>query len=567
VATLLHILRYKFIASIKTIFDMRTVSVVRGTGSLLVFGAFSFAAYILSHSITQFVLEHTRIGLYLYHQFISMMLFVLFMSVNLGNIIVSYSTLYRSPEVGFLFTKPVPFTSIFLLKFFDNFWYSSTTLFLVAFMALLGYGNYFGYPWYFFAGVMLFVLIPFMFLAACLAVLILLAIMKLAGRIGFRKVMTGIFALYFFFIFLFFKSSNPIQLVEEVNRHFANADTYLAQLAPGFLRYLPNQWIAKFLFFLARGQVSDALPFAGLLLAVTLAAFLLCILVAKKFYYRSWLISLQVQSMARLPYHPARKRFIDFRSGRLLPPQLDALLKKEYFLFLREPAQWIHLLVMIVLTVSFAFSASHVNITLRVVQTQILTYLTLFAFGGFMVASVSLRFAFPMLGLEGKSFWVLRSAPITNAKLYTIKFILVFVPVLLLAEYIAVSSNVPFVVMSARLPILMWAGIFNAFWMSLAMVSLNLGLGGYFANYLERNPIRAASSQGATLAFLVCLLYLFLFTVIVLPFFVSYLSSLFVFQQFQFASVVLPGTLIAVVSYIVTAASVVVGVRSLQRDF
>ena len=565
--TLVHILRYKLLASFHTVFDMHATPVVRGIGSLFVFGAFSFAAYVLSHSITQFVLERTHIGLYLYHQFISMLLFVLFMSVNLGNIIVSYSTLYRSPEVGFLFTKPVPFTSIFLLKFFDNFWYSSTTLFLVSFMALLGYGNYFGYPWYLFAGVMLFVLIPFMFLAACIAVLILFAIMKLAGRIGFRKVMTEIFALYFFFIFLFFKSSNPIQLTEEVNRHFANADAYLAQLKPGVLRYLPNQWIADFLFALARGSVYEALPSAGLLLVVTLAAFLLCVVAAKKFYYRSWLISLNIQSLASAPYHPARKRFIDLRSGRFLPPQWDALLKKEYLLFFREPAQWIHLLVMLVLTVSFAFSASHVNVTLRVVQTQILTYLVLFAFGGFMVASVALRFGFPMIGLEGKSFWVLRSAPITNAKLYTVKFILAFVPVLLLAEYIAVSSNVPFVAVSGRLPILMWAGIFNAFWMSLATVSLNLGLGGYFANYLERNPIRSASSQGATLTFLVCLLYLFIFTIIVLPFFASYLSSFFVFQQFQFSSIVMPGTLIGVVSYIVTAVSIVVGVRSLQRDF
>jgi ABC-2 type transport system permease protein len=313
--------------------------------------------------------------------------------------------------------------------------------------------------------------------------------------------------------------------------------------------------------------VSEALPFAGLLLGVTLVAFLLCIVVAKKFYYRSWLISLHVQSMASVPYHPLRKRFIDFRSGKLLPPQLDALLKKEYFLFLREPSQWVHMLVMIVLTISFAYSASKVNVTLRVVQTQILTYLTLFAFGGFMVASVALRFAFPMIGLEGKAFWMLRSAPITNAKLYSIKFVLSFIPVLLLAEYIVVSSNVPFVAMTARLPILMWAGIFNAFWMSLAMVSLNLGLGGYFANYLERNPIRAASSQGATLTFLMCLLYLFSFTIIVLPFLAAYLSSLFVFQQFQFASIVLPGTLIAVVSYIVTATGVVIGVRSLKRDF
>jgi hypothetical protein len=146
--------------------------------SSLVFCGFAYGAYTFAFSATRFMLEHTHTGLYLYHTFISMLLFVLFVAVNLGNIIVSYSTLYRSSEVSFLLTKPVSFTTIFILKFFDNFFYSSTTLFVVAFMVLFGYGSYFGYPWYFFAGVMIFVMIPFMFLSACLAVLILMAIMN-----------------------------------------------------------------------------------------------------------------------------------------------------------------------------------------------------------------------------------------------------------------------------------------------------------------------------------------------------------------------------------------------------
>jgi hypothetical protein len=229
----IHILHYKLLSFIKTAFDKRAVSIVRGIASSLVYCGFAFGAYTFALTATRFMLEHTRIGLSLFHTFISMLLFVLFVAVNLGNIIVSYSTLYRSSEVGFLLTKPVSFTTIFILKFLDNFFYSSTTFFVVAFMALLGYGSYFMYPWYFFAGIMFFVMIPFMFLSACLAVIILMAIMKLAGRVGFRKVMAGLFALYFFFIYLFFDSSNPITLVEKVNRFYPNVDEYLSHVGSG----------------------------------------------------------------------------------------------------------------------------------------------------------------------------------------------------------------------------------------------------------------------------------------------------------------------------------------------
>jgi len=59
--------------------------------------------------------------------------------------VVSFSTLYKSQEVFHLFTKPISFTNIFLIKFLDNFFYSSTTLLLIITAVLLGYGNYFNF--------------------------------------------------------------------------------------------------------------------------------------------------------------------------------------------------------------------------------------------------------------------------------------------------------------------------------------------------------------------------------------------------------------------------------------
>jgi hypothetical protein len=138
VRTLLHILRYKFVAFVKGTFDLKSVTVVRGIGSLIVFAGFSVGAFHLARSTTEFVVGHVRAGLFLFHEFISMLLFIFFVTVNLGNIIVSYATLYRSSEVGYLLTTPVSYTSVFVLKFFDNFLYSSTTLFLVAFMVVCG---------------------------------------------------------------------------------------------------------------------------------------------------------------------------------------------------------------------------------------------------------------------------------------------------------------------------------------------------------------------------------------------------------------------------------------------
>jgi hypothetical protein len=50
---------------------------------------------------------------------------------------------------------------------------------------------------------------------------------------------------------------------------------------------------------------------------------------------------------------------------------------------------------------------------------------------------------------------------------------------------------------------------FTTFFVALTYVSLGLGMGGYFANYSERSPVRIASSRGATMTLLLGLVFNF----------------------------------------------------------
>ncbi|MEP0821914.1 MAG: hypothetical protein HRF44_03615 [Ignavibacterium sp.] len=566
-ALFLHILRYKVISFFKTTFDLRTVSVVRGVGSLLVFGGFAAGAYFLSNGITRYVLEETRIGLFLFHRFISMMLFVFFVSVNLGNIIVSYATLYRSPEVASLLTKPVPYHTIFTLKFLDNFLYSSTTLFLVAFMVLLGYGSYLGYPWYAMLGIMVFLLVPFMLLSACIAVLILMGLMKIAGKIGFRRVVALLSSLYLMMVYVFFKFSNPVQLIENAARYYPNVDINLAQLDPFFAKFLPNHWLAEFLFFLSRGEVERGLPMGLLLLFVAAGMFVTALLIAHRFYYRSWLITFEFQASSNVPRTGKSLTVFDFRKKSILPAQAESILKKEYFAFFREPSQWIHLAVMIVLITVFVSSIRGLNFILRVAELPALTYLVLYAFGGFLSASLALRFVFPLISLEGNSFWALRSMPVKMRTYYAVKFLIGFLLVSVLALVVAYFSNAPFVRLTPTNRILLWFGLYSAFVVSLTMTALNMGLGGYFGNFQEKNPIRIASSQGATLTFLMTLMYLVLLVAIIAIPVSGHFDAIFYRGVFPPERMIPPAIVFGAISLLLVAFGYIIGFRSLKRDF
>jgi hypothetical protein len=214
-----------------------------------------------------------------------MVLFVFFLTINLGNMIVAYSTLYKSDEVGFLLTHPISFEKIFIVKFLDNFFHSSSTLFVVGVAVLAGYGSVFSMPLTFYLFVMVAIVIPFMLLAAALAVTLLLALMKLATKVNARRLIMGLLIGYLALVYFYFRFTNPVQLTEEVMKFYPHVNEYFSQFDPMFVAYLPNHWVADSLYFFVRGDTSAAAPYVIVLILATLGSVLLCLLVANRLYY------------------------------------------------------------------------------------------------------------------------------------------------------------------------------------------------------------------------------------------------------------------------------------------
>src|SRR5207244_11194455 len=125
-------------------------------------------------------------------------------SINVGNIIVSYATLYRSSEMEYFLTKPIPHTNLFLIKFLDNFFYSSTAFFLMAMAVLLGYGSHFHMPALFYIRTMFLTLMPFIFLSGCLAAIMLMVVMRFAESLGVRKVVVLVVIVFLGVLLIFF---------------------------------------------------------------------------------------------------------------------------------------------------------------------------------------------------------------------------------------------------------------------------------------------------------------------------------------------------------------------------
>src|SRR5690606_37499159 len=120
----------------------------------------------------------------------------------------------------------------------------------------------------------------------------------------------------------------------------------------------------------------------------------------------------------------------------------------------------------------------------------------------------SLRFVFPIVSLEGEASWKIRSAPLDYKRVLISRLLIYFGVIFIIGQLLNFFSNYQF---SLQLTLI---SQLNTAFVTVTLVSLNFGMGGIFANYKEKNPIRIASSQGASITFLFTILYLIFLIVI-----------------------------------------------------
>jgi len=560
---LVLVLNVKAHILLKNLFDLRFQSVVKNLSSLIIFGGVAVGVFFLSRLSTLYLIQEAHIGQFLYHRFLSMLLYVFFVTVNLGNMIVCYATMFKSDEVKFLMGLPISHEKIFLLKFVDNFFYSSTTLTLLGLSWLLGYGSTYNMPWTFYFVAMFLVFLPFMLISGLLAVLILMGMIKVATRVGIRVLLAALVGVYLLVVYLYFQMTNPVQLVQEVMKYYPDVNQYFGYLDAPASRFLPNHWVSEFLYWSVRGEPEAALPWFFILVLVMLALMIIAALLAHKYYYTSWLSASDAQSFRLVRSGASRFRFLQLAKAGRFERQLDVMMKRDFWMFFREPSQWLHLMLMSALLLVFLVSLSALELRLTQPLLQTTSFLVVFLFNGFLVASLQLRFVFPAISLEGEPFWCVRSAPVSLRKLYLFKMVIALVIVVVIAESLVAAST--YLLRSD--PILVRFVLATMGSIAVGLTGLNLGAGAYFAAYREKNPIRVASSQGASLTFLASMSYLsFCAMIIVLPL-KRYFDNLILRGWLTTDWMVLPIVLVAVLSVVVFAVSTGVGLRAFHRDF
>src|SRR5205085_11907926 len=145
-----------------------------------------------------------------------------------------------------------------------------------------------------------------------------------------------------------------------------------------------------------------------------------------------------------------KARFTELRAldaiVSLLPwtPVRRQLLVKDLKIFLRDVCQWSQLLLLLSLVLIYLYN-------FRVLDLGRIPYMSgfiknVYAFvnlgmAGFVLATVAVRFVFPMVSAEGRAFWLIRKSPVSMHDFLWSKFWTGLVPVLVLTETLTIAAN------------------------------------------------------------------------------------------------------------------------------
>jgi len=410
---------------------------------------------------------------------------------------------------------------------------------------------------------LLLIFIPFLFSAGSLGVILLLIILRLSVRFGLKKVITVSAVIYALWIIGYYFITSPAALVREVFMYWPDVNRYFGFLDSFLIKLFPAYWVADSLFWMTSGNFENAIPLIVLNLIVSAGLFTIALLIARKWYYRTWAASLELGSAAEIKSKPGQV-MMGFEKLSKLNSIDEAIIKREFLLFIREPGQWIHLGIMIFLMVIFMSGISGIKIIIDDSyyndNLRTIIFLVVSLFGVFMVAALSLRFIFPLISLEGETIWKIRSSPVNHATFLTKKLIIYFALILIIGQLISFFAGHQF---PRSLSII---GQLNAVFITISIVSLNFGMGGYFANFKEKNAIRIASSQGASITFLFTIVYMVFLLILLFVPVRGYFESEHRELSDPLNGLLFTSFVLFVLSLVISFVFIRLGLRSFARD-
>jgi ABC-2 type transport system permease protein len=442
-----------------------------------------------------------------------------FIMLVFSNLIIGYSTLFKSRETTWLLTLPLAPLDIYRWKFLEALAVSSWALLFLSAPLMMAYGRVHDAPPIFYLEIAL-VFLPFVIIPALVGSWTIVVLVRVLGHREIKNV-----ALLIGLVVLIFLSAGvkPVTDADAVSvPDVLSFEQLLRHTRLSMNAFLPSAWLAQTVIAWSEGLTRQGLFTFLLLVSYALMGLLIGFEYVGRLFHGSWTIALSSRAARFQRQAEARRQrerkpsLLERATGLLRPwsPPTAALVLKDARLFWRDPAQWIQFMIFFGLLCIYVLNLRNVafNFQSPFWETMI-SYLNLAA-SALTLSTLTTRFVFPQFSLEGRLLWILGLAPIGVHKVLLQKFWTSCFGTVVITVGLMVTSS-----LMLHLPWMRVAFFSGAIALMCATLSgLSVGLGALFPNFKEDNPSKIVSGFGGTFCLVASFLYITLFvTLTALP--------------------------------------------------
>ncbi|MBW2054160.1 MAG: hypothetical protein JRI29_00420 [Deltaproteobacteria bacterium] len=473
-----------------------------GLFKLLLFGmigiVFWGGIFAVSLRVLGYFKEIAELGDILACKLLSMILLTFFFLLVFSSILTSLSKLYLSRDLSLVHSLPVPSYKVFIARWIESTADSSWMVIVYTLPVFISYGIIYQAGFLFYINIVMTLLSLSIIASGISAVLVITAVNFLAAS-RIRNIGLFIGLCFFLVLFFAFRFLRPERLVDP--EAFATALVYLKTLKTPAPPYLPSTWAFDSMKALLYGNITEGMFQVALLWSFAGAIVFMVIIIAEAIYFKGLSKTRTVQ-IRLFNYKGTRSLFLTFLSR-----PVRAFAVKELRTFFRDQTQWSQLFLVAALVVIYIYNFNVLPIEKAPIKTVYLQNLLSFlnmGLAGFVLTAVTARFAYPAVSTEKEAFWLVKSAPIPLANYLWIKFIIYYLPLLILTEILIVATNILLKVS----PFMMGLSIINIFFMVPGVVSMGIGFGAAYPDFKSENPAQTVTSFGGLLFMIACAGYI-----------------------------------------------------------
>jgi ABC-2 type transport system permease protein len=482
--------------------------------------AFWVLMFIFSSRVLEYFKSTELIGDILAHSLLSMVFLTFFSLLVFSNIITSLSNLYLSADLELCHSSPAFLEEVFLSRSIFTLFDSSWMVIIFGLPIMMAYGWVFnpGLGFYF---NLLHLGAALSIIASGLGILITVAMVSILPAQKTRDIIMLFMIFVVIGLYIMFRVLRPERLVDP--DAFFSIMQYIDVLQAPDHPLLPTHWITDVLWNSLTGKAVNNTFNIILLWSTAGALVVINVWIAGLSYFSGFSKSQEAKRRR------AGKGVLDAFVKLLRKPfgyDVASILEKELRNFFRDNTQWSQLLLLGALVVVYLYNFSVLPLERSAIRLDFLQNIIAFfnlGLASFVLASVSVRFIFPAVSAEGKSFWIIQSSPLSIKRFLLAKYLIYIIPMLLLGEVLIIITN-HLLDVSTFMMILSSITMFFAVF---ALVSLGTGLGAVYPKFRFENISQVATGFGGLIYMIISAL--FMAVIIVLesgPVYIVFMSDL-----------------------------------------